>query len=385
MLSRRAILRRLGSTAAGAAAVPSLLRASARAQANEASLEPVGGADVDAVLRLNRSQNAYGPSRKVMAAIEEAARECATLDSEAETDRLQQQLARIHRVAPEQVILGCGSSEIVRIAIETFAGAGRMLVAGLPTFDLVEECGGKCGAQIAPVWLTGTHSHDLDAMRARVGARSGLVYICNPNTPTGTLSGREDIEAFVRSLPRDVHVLIDEAYHHYVGASADYASFIDRPIADDRVIVSRSFSKVYGLAGMRIGYAISSPETARALLRYGSRTGVNAIAARGAAAALEDAGFVQASVARNADDRQEFFNQANARMLRVIDSQTNFVLLDADRPAGAVVEHLRTRRVIVPPPAAGFPTHIRVSLGTPAQMREFWRAMDLLPMHRMSM
>jgi histidinol-phosphate aminotransferase len=222
-------------------------------------------------------------------------------------------------------------------------------------------------------------------MRSRVGAESCLVYICNPNNPTGTLTRRQDIEAFVRTLPRNAYVLIDEAYHEYVASSADYVSFISRPMADDRVIVTRSFSKMHGLAGMRIGYAIAGPGAARALSRYCSPAAVNAIAARGAAAALRDTNFVEASLARNADDRQEFFNQANARMLRVVDSQTNFVLLDADRPAAAVVEHLRTQHVIVPPPIQGFPTHVRVSLGTPAQMRDFWRVMDLLPMHRMSM
>src|SRR5262249_61125485 len=108
-------------------------------------------------------------------------------------------------------------------------------------------------------------SDGLPSILSGGAVSTGLVYICNPNNPTGTLTRRRDIAAFVRELPETTNVLIDEAYHHYPGESADYASFIDRPIDDGRVIVCRSFSKVYGLAGLRVGYAVASPDTARRL------------------------------------------------------------------------------------------------------------------------
>jgi len=134
---------------------------------------------------------------------------------------------------------------------------------------------------------------------------------------------REDIGAFVRSLPPTTSVLIDEAYHHYVSQSADYASFIDRPLDDNRVIVTRSFSKIYGLAGLRVGYAVASPQAARRLASYQLPDEVNVVATSAAVAALDDTEHVLASARRNADERQEFFNQANARMVRAIDSHTN--------------------------------------------------------------
>src|SRR5439155_21580299 len=149
------------------------------------------------------------------------------------------------------------------------------------------------------------YSHDLDGMRARTDA-AGLVYICNPNNPTGSLTRRHELEAFLRELPATTHVLIDEAYHDYVGESSEHVSFIDRPLDDRRVMVTRSFSKIHGLAGLRIGYAIAAPDTARALASHRLSDGVNVLAARAAAAALQDAEHVRTNVSRNMDDRQEF-------------------------------------------------------------------------------
>src|SRR5262249_41141597 len=154
-----------------------------------------------------------------------------------------------------------------------------------PTFDAIVGFAQRARAEVVPLGLTNEYSHDLGAMLEHINARTGLVYICNPNNPTGRLTPRQDIERFVRSLPATSRVLIDEAYHHYVSPSADYASFIDRPLDDDRVIVTRSFSKIYGLAGLRAGYAVASPSVARLLASYGLPEGLNVVAASAALAA----------------------------------------------------------------------------------------------------
>src|SRR5262249_15922706 len=197
----------------------------------------------------------------------------------------------------------------------------------------------RAGTSVVPVPLTQAHAHDLDAMLEQCDSATGLAYICNPNNPTGSLTCRKDLEAFLAALPQSVHVVIDEAYHHYVEQTSDYVAFIDRPVDDPRVIVVRSFSKVFGLAGLRIGYGITAPATARRLTAARLEGSVNVVAARAAAAALEDAQHVRDRARLNANDRQEFLNQANARMLRAIDSHTNFVMLDAERPASQVVDH----------------------------------------------
>jgi histidinol-phosphate aminotransferase len=369
-ISRRVLLRQIGAAAAGAAAIPSLAYASVRP---------------DGPIRLDGNENAYGPSPKAIAAMQEAARTAAHRHPGTEPVALRDALARVHRVSPEQIVLGCGSADILRMTADTFLGAGKQLVVARPTFEFISECARRTGADVVTVPLTGDYAHDVSAMLARCSSSTGLVYICNPNNPTGTLTHRRDLEAFIRQLPESTFVLIDEAYHHYAGASSDYASFVDRPIDDDRVIVTRTFSTIFGLAGLRVGYAVASPQPARRLNACGLPENVNVVAAKAAIAALEDADHVRLSVIRNIDDRQEFLNQCHARMLKPIDSLANFVMMNAWAPAVGVVEHFRKNDVVIAPPVPGFDTHIRLSLGTPPEMAEFWRAWDLLPARQMSM
>ena len=221
-------------------------------------------------------------------------------------------------------------------------------------------------------------------MRARVDARTGLIYICNPHNPTGTLTRRRDIEAMLQTLPPHVLVVVDEAYHDFVGHAADYRTLIDRT-DHPSVMVTRSFSKIHGLAGLRIGYGIAAAPTAARLNAHASSGDVNIVAARAAEAALADQEQVRARVTRIADDRQEFLNDANARMLRSIDSLTNFVMLNTGRPSAQMVDHFAKHRVLVAGPIPGFDKYIRVSIGAPAEMREFWRVWDLMPGGHMHM
>jgi histidinol-phosphate aminotransferase len=369
LISRRNLLRHI-ATGAAAAALPRLAQASTGSARGP--------------LRLNRNENAYGPSAKVKAAMQDAAFNAANRYPEVEAEALRNEIAAIHGVAPDQVVLGCGSSEIMRMAVDAFLGRGKKLVLATPTFDRIAGFARSVEAEVVAVRLAANYSHDLGAMLTHAGDRTGLVYICNPNNPTGTLTRRQDIESFVRSLPPTAHVLIDEAYHHYLSPSADYASFIDRPIDDNRVIVTRSFSKIHGLAGLRVGYAVTAPATARLLASHRLPDEVNIIAARAAVTALDDTEHVLATARQNVDDRQEFFNQANARMVRTIDSHANFVMLNTGRPAVDIIEHFSQNHIALPPPFPFFDEHVRVSLGTGADMLEFWRVWDLMQIHPMS-
>jgi len=221
---------------------------------------------------------------------------------------------------------------------------------------------------------------------ARADGSTGLIYICNPNSPTGTLTIRKDLEGFLRKIPGRPCVLIDEAYHHYVqGAPSAYASFIDRPVDDDRVIVARTFSAIYGLAGARVGYAISSPQLARSLSQERLPFGVNLMGARAASAALDDGDYVRLSAKRNTDDRQEFFNQGNVRMNRWIDSHTNFILMKGGLPAPRILEHFQKHNILLGPLVPEMPKYVRISLGTREEMLNFWRVWDALPLHGMPM
>jgi histidinol-phosphate aminotransferase len=221
-------------------------------------------------------------------------------------------------------------------------------------------------------------------MVARTNARTGILYICNPNNPTGTLTPKSEIETYLIKARAGALVVIDEAYHDYVAPSGAYASWAERAAADPRLIVTRTFSKVYGLAGLRVGYAISSEETAERLAARRLPGGINLVAARVALRALSDTAHVKKMTMLNTNDRQEFFNQANARMLRCLDSETNFVLLRTFSGGKETAEVLRAKGVLVKAGYSGFEKHIRVSLGMPEDMRAFWSAWDAsMPHHPM--
>jgi histidinol-phosphate aminotransferase len=299
-----------------------------------------------------------------------------------QSDALVEQIASYHGVKPEQVLLGCGSCEILHVSAMAFLGKGKRLVQASPTFELMEHYAQSIGTEVVSIPLAHRSAHDLDSMLAQAGASTGLVYICNPNNPTATITPRKDLESFISKLPASCKVLIDEAYHHYVRPSALYSSFIDNPIHDERVIVCRTFSGVYGLAGLRLGYGIASPRLIERMRAQTTFDSVNSIVVQVAAAALADDASVRDYVRKNEDDRQEFRNQATARVLKPIDSHTNFVMMDIHHPAQDVIEHLRMRNVLIGRRFPAMDTHVRISLGNAEDMQGFWRAWDTLPYPR---
>jgi histidinol-phosphate aminotransferase len=384
-ISRRNLLRNIGVSAVVGAAAPAL-RGFPVARSTEEALwgnsvsaaQPAGVATAADPILLYRNENPYGPSEKVLAVLRESAAS-GNRYPRTEYDTLTDKLAALHNVKGEQIVLGCGSGEILCMAALAFLKPGKKLVQAAPTFPALGRLAQTGGVEIADVPLNKRYEHDLGVMLDRARLSTGLVYIVNPNNPTGTITPRKDIEAFISKLPSNVIVLIDEAYHHFASPSASYESFLDRPIGDPRVIVSRTFSKVYGLAGMRIGYAVTTPEIAKRLAAGFPGWSVSVVSARAASAALDDVDYVRLGVKRNTDDRQEFVNQVNARMLRAIDSQANFVMVNPMRPPDGVIEHLRKNNILVGPKYPVLDKYIRVSLGTPGEMQAFWRVWDLMP------
>ncbi len=332
------------------------------------------------VIFLNSNENAYGPSQRVLAAMREAVALCNRYP-DAQADELTTRIAAFHKVRPENVVRGNGSTEVLRMAAGAFTGPGKKLVAASPTFEALGFYGRRHGAELVAVPLKKDFSHDLGAMLARVDAQTGLVYLCNPNNPTASLTPRAEIEAFLRKLPAGVHVLLDEAYHHFVDAP-DYRSFLDAPAGDDRLIVARTFSKVFGLAGMRLGYGISSAPVIKQMERFQLLDNNNMVAACCGATALEDAAGVAAAVKRNAADRAQFMEQAAARGLKAIPSQANFIMLDAGRRNHEVIQHFRSSNILIGRPFPPMDTYVRVSLGVPDEMAAFWRVWDTLPAAR---
>jgi histidinol-phosphate aminotransferase len=374
-LSRRALLRRVTASAVFATSSPRLNAALAAESARPLR---------DPLIRLDSNENPFGPSERALAAMQRAA-DLAARYPAAHVDVLRDVIAAHHAVAPAQVVVGGGSSAIIRATVTALVGPAKTAIMASPGFPLFAESAAYAGAVLSAIPLTKAHAHDLAAMLARVDEDTRLVYVCNPNNPTGSLTRRADLDRFLETVPSRIYVLVDEAYHHFVGGSADYASVIERAPLRPRTIVTRTFSTVYGLAGLRIGYAVADPDTARLLRDGGVADAVTVPGAMAAVASLADQEHVRRYVERNADIRQEFFNQANARMLRAIDSHTNFVLLDTQRGAEDVVDHFRRHAISIGATAPPLHRYIRVSLGTEEQMRAFWRVWDLLPMAQMSM
>jgi histidinol-phosphate aminotransferase len=371
--SRRSFLRSLGIGTATATAAQWPF-----GSINVRMLERSLPIDSDRLIHLDNNENAYGPSSRTLAAM----REPLTLANRypgTHIRQLTEKIGSFHGVNAEQVVLGCGSTEILRMACDAYLGSGKQMLQSTPTFEALQFYARSVGAEVISLPLTHEFAHDLQAMLGKITTSTTLIYICNPNNPTGSITPRKGLEEFISKLPSTAFVLIDEAYHHYAGQSSMYASFIDNPVNNSRVIVTRTFSAVYGLAGLRLGYAITSPETARQMRRFSTINNTNSIVAQAAMAALSDKESVENSVKQNTDDRQEFFNQAMARMLKPIDSHTNFVMMNTNRPAKQVIEHFRQHGIIIGPNIAGMEHHIRVSLGTPTEMREFWRVWDQLP------
>jgi histidinol-phosphate aminotransferase len=381
--SRRNFLRSMGvGTAVGVAARWSVGETPATHASDTGRAGRSGG-----FIYLDNNENPYGPSARVAEAIRSASGMVNRYPFR-KYEEVTEQIAHFHRVKRENVLVACGSTEILRVAACAFAGSGRQFVQAVPTFGAVEEYAKAVGSEVVSVPLDPAYAHNLGAMLARTNSSTGLVYICNPNNPTSSLTPRKAIEDFVDRLPASTRVLIDEAYHQYVVRTGTYASFIDTPLNDDRVIVTRTFSKAYGLAGLRLGYAVASPQVIEAMRKFLTANSVNAIVAEVVGVALDDAKGLAESTKRNTDQRQEFLNSSNIRSLKPIDPHANFVMVDVQHPVEGVIEHFRQHNILIGSRVPSLETYMRVSFGTAAEMITFWKTWDLLPwshnmIHRM--
>lgn len=369
MLSRRTFFKTAGMGAAVAASpsFPTALLSWA---------EPSRAPEPGGPILLNSNENAYGPFPSVLGMANPF--QGVNRYPDHHSDVISEKLAALNKVDLSRILTGCGSTEILRMAAYAFTGPGRKLVMPAPTFEAIGEYGESVQAAVIRVPLAANFAHDLGAMLKAAGNDAGLVYICNPNNPTGNLTPRPDLEDFIRRLPRNTRVLIDEAYHDFVPAGPEYASFLDHPMDgdDDRIIVARTFSKIYGLAGMRLGYGVAGKSTAAELRKQRLQDSLNIFVMRCALASLDDSAAYRHAVQRNAADRDEFLRQAAARKVKSIPSATNFVMLETGMEIHALIDAFAKRRVRIGRPFPPLAKQARISLGTPEQMKEFWRAWD---------
>ncbi|HEY7510694.1 MAG TPA: histidinol-phosphate transaminase [Vicinamibacteria bacterium] len=356
-LSRRQFASTLAAAGA-AAALP--------ARPAEASLP--AGAPADAI-QLNSNENPYGPSPRALDALARAQAAASRYPDAAER-ALSEAIAAAHGVAPEQVVFGCGSGEVLQMAAMACLRPGRTLVAGQTTFEAVLGYARVAAAETIQVPLTADFRHDLPKMLAACDERTGLVYVCNPNNPTGTLVSRDELVLFLERVPRTAAVLVDEAYHHFV-EDRSYASAFEWLPRMPNLLLVRTFSKAHGLAGLRIGYGVAQRELAAAVRAHAAFDNANTGALAAAAASFGDDAHLAAQRTLNRDARAWLCRELDKDGRRYIPSHANFLMIDLGRDAGPVIEAFRGRHILVGRRFPSMPTWLRVSLGTPAEMRAF--------------
>lgn len=359
-LSRRAFARVVGASAV-AAVLPPL-----------AAVKPLFAATTppsDGV-RLSANENPYGPSPAAIEAMRDAFARAWRYPDESQDDLINA-IAKSHAVSRDQVLLGDGSSEILKLAAVSFTGPSRKLVMAAPTFEAIGAYARTSGAEVVNVPLDESFRHDLAKMGAVPGA--GLLYVCNPNNPTGSITPREGVRRLIDTVPAATAILVDEAYHHYA-VSSDYESVIPAIASRPNLIVARTFSKIYGMAGLRCGYAVSSRETIRTLAAQQAWDSMNVMALAAALASVSDAQHVAEGQKRNAATKASVAASLKKLGYDIIPSETNFIMIDVKRDVRPLINGMRTHGVHVGRLFPAMPHHMRVTIGRPEQMEAFMRA-----------
>lgn len=323
------------------------------------------------VIKMASNENPLGASPLAVQAVREAIDQLH-IYPDSNCYYLRQKLADKFGVAENMILLGNGSDELLRLIAETFLRPGDEVIFAKPTFVEYEFTALVMGAKCVAVPLK-EDRHDLPAMLEAVNGATRIVYLCNPNNPTGTYVNKSELDRFVASLPDDVILIIDEAYGEYA-TNEDYPDGLSYVRDGRNAIVLRTFSKIYGLAALRIGYGLCSTELAALVQRVSEPFNVNLLAQTAATAALDDNEHVQRSRANNVEGMQYLTRALEEIGLPWIPSQANFLLIDTGRGCRTVFEKLLTRGVIVRTgDVYGYPRHIRVTVGRPQDNVRFIR------------
>ena len=324
-------------------------------------------------VQLNSNENPYGPSPRALEALTRS-QAVASRYPDALEDDVVDAIAALHGVRREQVILGCGSGEILRMADLAALSAGRTVVVAGTTFEAVLLYARVTKAEGIKVPLDARHRHDLVAMAKACDERTGLVYVCNPNNPTGTIVGGDELQAFVERVPRTATVLVDEAYHHFV-EDPSYRSAETLIASHPNVLVARTFSKIHGLAGMRLGYAIGSPAAIESLRPHAFWSNANAGVLAAALASLADVDYPARTRQRLNDTRRWLCRELDKDGRRYIPSEANFLMVDLGTDVKPVIAAFRARKILVGRRFPSMPTWLRVSIGTQAEVETFAKAL----------
>ena len=327
------------------------------------------------VVKLASNENPLGPAPRASAAYRRAERSNA-LYPEGASPELRGALARFHKVEPEAVIVGNGSDEIIRLLCEAFVEPEDEVVVSQHGFIRFKQQASMMGARVIEVPMT-DWTHDLELMARATSPRTKLVFVANPNNPTGTYNTLEEIEGLLAAAPKTALVVLDEAYVQYAASIPGYPrSLPDLVRAHENLVVLRTFSKAYGLAGLRVGYGVADPELVGWLDRIRMPFNVSLPAQQACVEALKDSAFVRRSVALNEAQRGPVVRALGDMGFGVGDSATNFVFARSPVPGRELFKALLRLGVIIRPlDEYGLPSHVRISIGTSAQNKVLFAAL----------
>jgi histidinol-phosphate aminotransferase len=327
------------------------------------------------VVKLASNENPLGPSPR---AVEAAARALTEVHRypDGAAFRLRKAIADFHGVPIEEVLHGNGSNELIELLIRTFTTSSEHIVFGNPAFSMYRVAVMGHNVPFTQVPTTADLVHDLDGMLAQIQPNTRLVLIDNPNNPTGTFVTREKLEKFLRAVPKHVIVALDEAYFEYAD-DPEYPDGLELRSLHERLVVLRTFSKAYGLAGLRIGYGIGPAQLMDYMNRLRAPFNVGVPSQEAAIAALSDTEHLAKGVRLNTEQRAWLTTELEARGHIVTKSQANFILVDFQEPATELYERLLSKGMIVRP-IPGLNTSLRITIGTAEQNRRFLEALDLV-------
>jgi len=332
---------------------------------------------LDEVEKLASNENIFGPSPKVVEAIKKAAGE-VNFYPDGGCYYLRNKLAEKFGGEFENVVIGNGTDELIRILCVSTLGPDDEVVFAEPSFVMYKISAMVADATLVTTGLRDDMSHDIPAMLDRITDHTKLVFVCNPNNPTGTITKKADVEKLLDGVPSHVLVVFDEAYYEYVD-DPDYPQTMEYFKAGKNVVVFRTFSKAYGLAGLRIGYGFVSAELGDVFHRVRNPFNVNQVAQDAAIAALDDEDHVKAALEFNRKGREQFYSECGRLGIKYVPTQANFILVDVGRDSVEVFNELLKKGVIVRPGShLGFPTHLRISIGTEEANNKLFRALEEL-------
>jgi len=321
------------------------------------------------VCKLASNENPSGPSPKVIKAMQKA---LVGLNRypDGNCHYLRKEIAKHLRVKETQLIFGNGSDEVIFQAVRTFVSEGEEIVIANPTFLMYGIVGQIAGARIKTVPLK-DFRYDLVAMKKAVTKKTKIIFIANPDNPTGTYVTKKEVGVFLKGLRKDILVFLDEAYYEFA-PKKDYPDSLSLLKKYKNIIVTRTFSKMYGLAGLRIGYGVSSEEVIDLLNRVREPFNINSIAQIAAITALRDQPYYQKALRLCEKEKEYLYGELGRLGLAFVKSATNFIVINVKQDSQKVFQKFLSKGIIVRNMSAwGLKTYIRVTVGKPQENKEF--------------